>query len=334
MEGIAESTPASGSETVSAPVTSERPTTALQALTQAAAHADPDPATSPETGAIGQAAVLDPASATHPSTETQGPIPFTVHKTALDNARLKARDEAIAEWRQQHGWAETVDRTATEQAARLGELFRSDRAGFVRQILTEAATDPTLAPVVRSEAARILGHRQAQPVDLSPDIPVVDEHGNVVSHTLSDGRIQARIDAAVAKALGTFGEKVDPLLRERETRQQQEQQAEATRQFEAGVQDLYTEACDVLPHFKEHEVEIAKAMEAIPGDPAKAMRQAWKQVVGPLLSAKAKADVLDSFNKKVAAQTVDGSGKAASTPSRPRNERELAAFMRQRAGTR
>ena len=328
MEGTIDSTPTTSSEPSGASAAvSERPTSASQALTQAAASLSSEAAASPETSATGTAPAPDQTGALHPSTE--GPIPFPVHKTALENARIKA----VEEWRQQHGWAEQVDRASVLEAERLGSLYRQDRAGYVRQLLTEAAQDPTLAPVVRSEAARILGARHAQPVDLSPDVPVLDEHGNVVTQTLSADRIQARIDAAVAKALGTFGETVKPLLTEREQRQAEAQAAEQARQLEVDVSDLYAEAIDVLPHFKEHEVAIAQVMDTIPGDPAKAMRQAWKQVVGPLLSAKAKADVLDSFNKKVAAQTVDGSGKAASTPARPQNQQELARYMRQLAGS-
>lgn len=330
MEGIAESTPAAATETSSAPAASERPTSARDALTQAAASLQSDAATSTDTGATSPAAATDPTGALHPSTpEKTGPIPFDVHHKALENARQKAVDE----WRQQHGWAEHVDRAEVERMAQIATLYQRDRPGYLRQVLTEAVQDPTLAPMVRSEAARILGQRQAQPVDLSPDVPVLDEAGNVVTQTLSADRIQARIDAAVAKALETFGGKVDPLLKERETRQAQEQVAEQTRQLEAHVGDLYAEACEVLPHFKEHETAIAKVMEGIPGDPAKAMRKAWAQVVGPTLAAKATSQVLDSFKSKAAAQTVDGSGQAASTPARPRNEQELRRYLRQLAGS-
>ncbi len=325
MEGTAESTPAASAEPISSPAVSERPTSAHDALTQAAASLSSDPATSPETAATGQAARSDQPGALHPS--TQGPIPFEVHHQALANARAKA----VEEWRLQHGWAESVDRRAVEEQARIATLYQQDRPGYIRQILAEAVTDPTLAPVVRSEAARILGQRQPQ-VDLSPDIPVIDEAGNVVNQSYSADRMKQVVAAEIAKALGTFGEKVNPLLQERAQRQAQEAEAAQIRQLDAHVGDLYQEACDVLPHFKEHEVAIAEAMKAIPGDPAKAMRQAWKQVVGPTLSAKAKAEVLDSFSKKAAAQTVDGSGKAASTPTRPRTVQELAAFMRQANG--
>lgn len=329
MEGTTESTTSAPVETpdVSAPVAVERPTSAQDALTQAAASLESEAAARQETAATGQAAPPDPKSATHPSAEKKGPIPFDVHHTALENARTKARDETLAEWRQQHGWAEQVDRAAVQEAARLGQLYSQDRAGYVRQLLTEAVLDPTLAPVVRSEAARILGQRQTKEPDLSPDIPVVDDHGNVVSQTLSHERIQARIDAGIAKALSTLGERFDPLLKDREARQATEQAAEQERQIDAWRDDVYSEAVDTLPHFKEYEAEIAKAMEAIPGDPAKALRKAWAQVVGPQLEAKATSKALDSFKHKAAAQTVDGSGKAASTPSRPRNEQELAAYM-------
>jgi len=333
MEGTTDTTPTTSSEpSGSSAAVSERPTSAQQALTQAAASLASEAPASSETGATGQAGATDPTGASHPSAEKQGPIPFTVHHTALENARVKARDEALSEWRQQHGWAEQVDRASVEEAARLGQLYTQDRAGYVRQLLAEAVSDPTLAPVVRSEAARILGHRKAADPDLSPDIPVVDESGNVVNQSYSADRMRQVVAAEIAKALGPVSERFNPLLQEREQRQVQEQAAEQTRQLEAYVQDLYTEAVEVLPHFKEHEAEIAAVMATIPGNEAKAMRKAWAQVVGPKMAAKATTTVLDSFKQKAAAQTVDGSGKAASSPSRPQTPQELAAYMRQLQG--
>jgi hypothetical protein len=66
-----------------------------------------------------------------------------VHKTALENARTKAAEQAQQEFESQFGWAKSVDRGAVEEAARLGQLYQTDRAGYIRQVLAEAITDPT-----------------------------------------------------------------------------------------------------------------------------------------------------------------------------------------------
>jgi hypothetical protein len=313
---VAESAPVSSSTESSATATPEpsaRPSTALKAFEQV---------TAPSSDTDTAATAPDETGVVSPSTsEKEGPIPFKAHHTALANAREKA----VAEWKEKFGWAETLDRQAVEQAARLGQLYSTDRAGYVRQLLSEAVTDPDLAPVVRSEAARILaGSRQSAP-DPLPDFPIIDGEGNTVAS------LAEVINRHVAAALD---KEVKPLKQDFESRQQHEQHEKAEAAKTAAVDDIFTEAIDVLPQFEKHKTEIAKVFATLPidgspGSTAKALRQAWKQVVGPTLTADATADVLNTFKTKANAQTVDGSGKAASTPKRPTNPKELAVYMRQ-----
>jgi hypothetical protein len=180
-------TPAPVAAPASASVTpAERPTFAQAFASDAA-----PPST---TQAQPEAATTQPAESTttevpvHPSADKTGPIPFDVHKTALDNARTKA----IAEYKEKVGWAENVDRSLIEETAKIGHLYRSDKPAFFRQLLAEAAGNPETLAVLRSESARFLaGGRQpaAAPVDLTPDIPVVDDQGRVVSHSFSAERV-------------------------------------------------------------------------------------------------------------------------------------------------
>lgn len=306
------------SSAIAAPETSARPASALEAFAQVTA----DPSTTQETAATGQ---VEPG-AVPPSTEKKGPIPFEVHSKALDNARTKASEEALAKHREQYGWAETVDRKAIEEAQRIGQLYTTDRAGYVRQLLAEAVTDPTLAPIVRSEAARILaGSRSAPAPSFEPDIPVYDDEHRLVNQTFSADKVRELITHSVAEALG---KEIGPIKQDLETRQATAKADADKAAFEKSVDDIWTEANEVLPHFKEHQEAIGKVFATIPGPADKALRKAWAQVVGPTLEAKATSQVLDSFNKKKDAQTIDGSGRAASTPKRPRNPAELAAYMR------
>jgi hypothetical protein len=253
------------------PTPSERPTFA-QAFAQDAAATPATPAAPEGTATIEPAAVTAMDGAINPS-EPKGPIPFDVHKTALDNARIKAADQAKQEFEAQFGWAKSVDRGAVEEAARLGQLYQTDRAGYIRQVLAEAITDPSLAPLVRSEAARVLGSRQSppQPAQTVPDVPIVNEQGQVVGN-LRD-IVQAHLAEYAAKEIA-------PLKSDLQQRKADADARQAQQELQTQVQDIYAEALDVLPGFKEHEAAIAKVFATIPGDPAKAMRAAWKQVVG------------------------------------------------------
>ena len=197
MEGTTAVTTASTTTTdtgnaTAAPGTSITP---AERPTMAQAFAS-DAATPTESQAQPDAATTQPAETTnaqapvHPSEKT-GPIPFDVHKTALDNARTKARAEVEAEL----GWAKSVDRAAVEEAARIGQLYQTDKPAYIRQILSEALASPELAPLVRSEAARVLGSRpKEQTAEIEPDIPVVDQSGAVVSQAFSAGKVKELTD--------------------------------------------------------------------------------------------------------------------------------------------
>lgn len=253
------------------------------------------------------------------STTAPGPIPFTAHKTALENARAKAKDAALAEFQQQYGWAMQADRSVVETGMQIGQLYQSDRPGFIRQVLAEAITDPTLAPLVRSEAARVLGSRQHQAppaTDLSPDIPVLDANGQVVTQTYSAERVQQIVQQAIQDALG---KELTPIKQDFESRQQQEQARQQQQALQQEVNEIYREATDVLPGFEEHKDEIAKVFATIPGDPAKALRAAWKQVVGGKLAVadQVKADTLKTLQTQAAASTVNPAASIVSPTKRP-----------------
>ena len=310
-------TAAPSAPAASAPATpAERPTSFAQAFAS-------DAATQTETPAQPEAATTQPAETTtaqapvHPSAEKTGPIPFDVHKTALENARTKA----VAEYKEKFGWAEAVDRNAYEEAARIGQLYQRDKPAYIRQVLAEAVNDPTLAPLVRSEAARVLGSRQqpTAPVDLTPDIPVVDEQGRVVSHSFSADRVKQLLkqerEALKQELLG----EIAPLKQDRETAQRQEQARKEQAQLQSTVTSLYEQATTDLPHFKEHEQEIAAAFEKIPGDPGTALYRAYAQVVIPKLTAAGQAKAVEDLKTKAAASTANPASATVATTKRPKS---------------
>lgn len=248
----------------------------------------------------------------------KGPIPFDVHKTALDNARKKEAERLTAEFQSQYGWAQQLDRPSVEAAMSLGQRYQSDKPGFIREVLAEALQDATLAPLIRSEAARALSSGRGQPAaqepDLSPDIPVMDANGQIVAQTFSAQKVQQIVERAIAQA-------VKPLQQDFQTRQQREQAAKQEQEISTAATDIYTEALDVLPGFKDHQDAIQKVFLTIPGDPAKALRQAWKQVVGGTLSNadQVRAEQLKALQTK-AASSVPNPAAASSAPAqRPRS---------------
>lgn len=320
MEAVAESTsvstPSAAPSTPSAapatsapsssPTPSQRPTFAQAFARDAAQPADPSSA-QPE------AATTAPAG--DGLTEgAQGPIPFTVHKTALENARTKEADRVRAEVQAQYGWAAGVDRSTAEAGMQIGRMFQQDRPGFIRQVLAEAMADQTLAPMVRSEAARVLGsRRQEAPADLSPDIPVMDAQGNMVAQTYSATRVQQIVQQALEQAL-------QPLQQDYQQRQQRDQQVAYAQQLESTTQDIWSDVSS-LPGFADHKDEIAKVFAATPGDPGRALRAAWKQVVGPKVGVvdKVRADYQKELQTKAAASTVNPASAVIPATKRPRS---------------
>ena len=259
-------------------------------------------------------------------TPDPGPMPFQAHKTALENARTKERERVTQEFDQQYGWAKTADRGAIESAQQIGQMYANDRPGFIRQVMAEALADPNMAPLIRSEAARVLGQRaQAQPqtappVDLSPDIPVMDGNGQIVAQTYSHERLQQ----VVAKAIEDFATReLSPIKQDYQTRQQAAEAQRAQQELQTATQDIYSEALDVLPNFKEHEQDIAAVFATLPASmaPDKALRAAWKQVVGSKLANadQVRATQLTELKTKAAASGVNPASSVITSTGRPRS---------------
>ena len=271
-----------------------------------------DSASAPATGAPAETAT---ATAVHPNTEDQGPIPLERHKAILENARTEAGAKALAEWRQQYGWAEQVDRDAVARAVALGDAYQRDRAGYIRSLIEEARTDPELGPLIRSDLARELGRRPE--ADIEPDIPVMDAQGQVVSHAFSADRVKQLIAREVAKAVNPLNE--DKKTREeRDTKETYERELQQfTRQESARIRT----AVEKLPHAKEHWQAIVAKAQTYPEDipVGEALRDAYYEVVGPTLTDRAKSEVLDSLKTKAAAAsgTVNPAHAAIASSKRP-----------------
>ena len=180
-----------------------------------------------------------------------GPIPFDVHKTALENARVKERDE----WKAKHGWAETADKTTYDQAVALAKRFQTDRVGYIRDLIAEAHADPQLSQALRSEAARLLSAGRQAPTMPPPDVEITDGAGNVIGRTYSDTQLAKRDTFIRDQILGTVRQELAPTLETVQSirdKAAQEQADAAGKQFAtAFVGELKT-----LPHFEAHKAAI------------------------------------------------------------------------------
>jgi hypothetical protein len=158
----------------------------------APASAAPVEASAPvETAAQPGEATTQPAAieTTSPSTEPAkpaGPIPFDVHKTALENARIKATQEALAQFDQQYGWAKQVDRGELEHALTVARKLNvgAGPEAFIsglQELLTDGQRDPQIAAALRSfqgKALAQLRQQQAQP-DQEPQFLLESADGSV-----------------------------------------------------------------------------------------------------------------------------------------------------------
>ena len=305
------------------------------ALIQANAATD-QLAASTDPAATAQAPT-DP-TAVHPSAK-EGPIPFTVHKTALDNARAKEREAATAEFDAQYGWAKSVPRETIQHWSGIAQKMATDPAGFLETYFAEAANHPQYRESVRSWAARTLAARapQSQPAQQpmpQPDVQIVDQAGNVTGATYSAQQLALRDAWTKQQLLAEVKKEYGGLKAEREQEKAQRAAVEYQQKVEARVDDLIGDAAAILDMPDDMPDEQKKVLfDAVDALVAKGMsvhkaaRQVHQTHVKPTVDAKATRNALDTMKQKAAGNTA-GSGGSATPLTRPKNADELAAYMR------
>lgn len=256
------------------------------------------------------AATTAPAegSATSPSTDKPaGPIPFDVHKTALENARLKA----VEEWKTKYGWAEQVNEADIREAVRIAQLAQKDPIAYVKEFIKDLQTHATYGPQLKSLAAQALAQRAQQAEqEPQPDLPIQLEDGRVVH--LYSAEQQAKREAFLQKQwLQSVEQKLQPL---QQTHEQLQARAAALQQQQAVDHFVTTTYADVQTwegmQDKANQVAVAEALKAMkvnsddPREVSIALNTAYRQAVLPkLLGAKAQA-VLTTTNAKVDAGSI------------------------------
>lgn len=245
-----------------------------------------------------------------------GPIPLEVHQKALQNARAKARDEALGEWRQRYGWAEQVPREDLERWGQTANRLLTDPVAYAEDLLAELERHPQYGPQIKAQTARRLAaYRQREQANQppEPDVQIVNEHGQVVGVTYSAQQLQAR-DAwreaqLKAELQAQWQQHVAPLDKMRA----QVEERDRLQQITTRVDQQLAEAA-TWPHFTEHQhaigIEVQKG-----ADLKSAYHTVFFRDIYPKTQATARADVLGHLRSKPAASTASPSGGALSIPA-------------------
>lgn len=331
-----ESTPVSSPEAApaapatSAPTspdaTSQRPTSFRDAFEQVAAANPDDPTALESAAAIAQP--VDPTNAAIAPEPKQGPIPFDVHKTSLENARTKAVTEAKQQFEQQYPGLSAIDPQTYSGWQQTAREMASDPIGFVQRFVAQLESHHVYGPQLRSHAGKMLasGRGQSDP-EPQPDVQIVDQAGNVTGMTFS-AKAQAEREAWHGrKMLAQVQQELQPIKAERERAQAEAHAAETARHANAQADTVMGRVDAILDGDTAMYAHMDALMAANPHlDAVDAALQVRKTHIVPTLEQRATQKALDLHKQKAAGTTANGTGVAA-TPKRPTNRAELAAHL-------
>ena len=261
-----------------------------------------------------------PASGITDSTEREGFIP----RPRFDevNTRMTTAEKALADYRQQHGWAESVKREQLEEMAQWYDGYKGDPAEFLERAYQEALNHPVHGATVKSRVGKLLSsmraQQQADPT-FEPDVPVMDANGQIVTRTYSADLVKQMLAHEIQKSLQPYQQDLDSRKTQAQ-RAQQKQQAEA--QADADIQYVKS-----MPMFEEHKADILAAFQA---NPRLTFRQAYDEVlktkIFPSIGQKSEAKVLSDLQQKANAQTVNAGVATGSAPPKFKNFSEAYAY--------
>jgi hypothetical protein len=303
-------------------------------LSSESASYDASPASDPESADASTYAptdAIDPSSEDDPDISTDpasaGPIPFDRHKAALDNARTKARDEAIAEYRSQYGWAEQVDPQQLENWTATAQQMSADPVGFLQRFAAELQTHPVYGPQLKSAAARTLGARTAPQDDVEPRPDLQTDSGDTVYSAQQLNKWREWHDRQLEKR---FDERLAPLT-ETHAQIQEARQRELIEHVSTQFASEQLSQVKALPHYAEYAAEIKAEFAKMPppNHPmgyATQLRDAWIKVVVPNLSKRERAQAMADMKTRGLASTASPSRPSASAPV-PDSHRDLSELL-------
>jgi hypothetical protein len=320
--GLADSTNASPS-VESTPQTVDSVFESAEAELSAASTTPSEPAT-----AVPGEAPTTEASAVPPVTPevvegSEGPIPFKVHKTALDNARSKERDEVLAQVQQELAPIAPVLRAITQDV-------QSGSIDGLKQLMREYAQNPQTAALFRAEMGRALSQMRGQKpqVEEEPQADLQTADGELV---YSAKQAAKREQWLMSRMKQDFSKEFAPLqdiVRERKQQQQVRQQSEQWVQRSTPLAEELTQ----MPGFQEHKTDILKRQAELwqqnpQTDPLKLAFRAYRDVV-PQRQQAQQEKLQQSTQQSLVAQAAakvraSTDNPAASAPAQPRRPKSV-----------
>lgn len=279
------------------------------------------PASTPDSssGSAAPAAQGTPNAGITDSTEREGFIP----RARFDE--VNARREAAEKWKEQYGWAESVPREQLEQMAQWYGRYQGDPGEFLEYAYNEALSHPVHGATVKSRIGKMLASlraQQATPEKIEPGIPVMNDQGQIVGRTYTDGQIEQLLQQKLETALSPFKEDLD-------TRKTQAQKAQERAHWES-LADADIAYVKKRPFFAEHKAEILETFKA---NPSMSLREAADHVLDtkvlPSYGQKAEAKVLSDLQQKANAQTVNPGTPSGSARPKFKSFEEAHAYYEQ-----
>jgi ribosomal protein L7/L12 len=284
------------------------------------------------TDSTGSAAPAIQATDANPTTDNTsgGEPPHERWPDILQSARKKEREAALTEWREKYGWAESVPREQLEGMAGWYSKYQDDPAAFLEEAYKETLNHPIHGPTAKSRVGRMLASMrqapapQAQPEPtFEPDVPVMNEQGQIVSRTYSADLVKQMLAHEIDK-------RIQPLKQDYDTRQETAKQAQAREQQQAQAHaqaDADVAYVTKRPLFAEHKAEILKVFQE---NPKLSIREAYDHVMDtkvlPSYGQKAEATVLSDLQRKANAATVNPGTPGGSGQPKFKNFGEAHAY--------
>jgi hypothetical protein len=307
------SAPAEAPQTVDAALDSF----SAQMMAEESAAETPEPAVTEGEAPTTAEPPADPAL----SDAKQGPIPFAAHKTALENARLKAAEETqqrlVQEWQTQIEPIRPYVQALVQDVS-TGEI------GGLEQVIKEYLQHPVLGGKVRSMFGRALSQLQQRqqvapqaPTDTPLEADLQTADGALV---FSADRVQALVARERQKILDEVRQEIKPF---HEVRQQQETQQRISQQKDAAMQWATSQLQEFRadPDFTAHEKDVRARMEANPQwSLDRAWQQVYRDVVVPKKLAQGNVQYLEAAAKKSRGSAPD---PGSSAPAQPRRARSI-----------
>jgi hypothetical protein len=249
----------------------------------------------------------------------QGPIPFAAHKTALENARLKAAEETqqrlVQEWQTQIEPIRPYVQALVQDVS-TGEI------GGLEQVIKEYLQHPVLGGKVRSMFGRALSQLQKQqvapqaPTDAPLEADLQTADGALV---FSADRVQQLVARERQRLLDEVRQEMQPFHKAKEDQAHKQRVAEA---LEAANRHASEELREFRkdPDFVAHEELIKERWMANPkASLDRVWQQVYREVVVPKKLAQGNVQYLEAAAKKSRGSAPDPGSSAPAQPKRARS---------------